>query len=76
MIKKSLGLAASLGLGLAVAVAWPDLKRYLKIRQISGRHPEMVPAEGRTMYPQRPGSGVPDGTGDFDSAQRGGPDLG
>ena len=75
MIKKSLGLAASLGLGLAIAVAWPDLKRYLKIRQLSARHPEMVPAEGRTMYPQRPGSGVPDGTGDFDSAKRGGPAL-
>jgi hypothetical protein len=77
MIKKSLGLAASLGLGATIAVAWPDFKRYLKIRQISATalHPELVPAGGRTVYPQRPGSGVPDGTGDFDSARRGGPAL-
>jgi hypothetical protein len=78
MIKTSLGLAASLGLGLAIAVAWPDLRRYLKIRQISADapHPEIVPAGGRTAYPQRPGAGAPDGTGDFDSARRGGPALG
>jgi hypothetical protein len=77
MIKMSLGLAASLGLGLTIAVAWPDVKRYLKIRQISAgiSHPEMVPANGRTVYPQRPGTGAPDGTGDFDSASRGGPAL-
>ncbi len=75
MIKKSLGLMATLGLGLAVAVAWPDLKRFLKIRQLSTAvpHPEVVPAEGRTVYPQSPGAGAPDGTGDFDSARRGGP---
>ena len=34
MIKKSLGLAATLGLGLAVKANWPDLRRYLKIRQM------------------------------------------
>ena len=75
MIKKSLGLMATLGLGFAVAVAWPDLKRYLKIRQLSATasHPEMVPVDGRTVYPQNPGAGAPDGTGDFDSAKRGGP---
>lgn len=75
---KSLGLAATLGLGAAIVVAWPDLKRYLKIRQLSAAvpHPEVVPAHGRTAYPQRPGSGAPDGTGDFNSARRGGPDLG
>jgi hypothetical protein len=77
MIKKSFGLAATLGLGIAIAGAWPDLKRYLKIRQISasGLHPEMVPVRGRTAYPQRSGAGAPDGTGDFDSARRGGPAL-
>ena len=77
MIKKSLGLAATLGLGLAIAVAWPDLKRYLKIKQMStsSPHPEIVPAQGRTAYPQRPGGGAQDGTGDFDSAKRGGPAL-
>ena len=75
MIKKSLGLAASLGFGLAVAATWPDLKRYLKIRQMSASspHPENVPAEGRTAYPQRSADGAEDGTGDFDSAKRGGP---
>ena len=75
MIKKSLGLAATLGLGLAIATAWPDLKRYLKIKHMSAStpHPEIVPAEGRTAYPQRPGGGEEDGTGDFDSAMRGGP---
>jgi hypothetical protein len=30
------------------------------------------PAEGRKAYPQRPGTGEPDGTGEFDSARRGG----
>jgi len=77
MIKKSLGLVATLGLGLAVAVAWPDLKRYLKIKQMSAAtpHPEIVPADGRTVYPQRSAAGAPDGTGDFDSAKRGGPAL-
>jgi hypothetical protein len=78
MIKTSLGLAATLGLGFAIAGAWPDLKRYLKIRQISASdpHPELVPAQGRTAYPQRSAAGVADGTGDFDSARRGGPVLG
>jgi len=78
MIKKSLGVMATLGLGLAVAANWPDLKRYLKIKKMSAAvpHPEVVPADGRTTYPQRPGSGAPDGTGDFDSATRGGPALG
>lgn len=75
MIKKSLGLALALGVGMAVKLGWPDIKRYLKIRQVSAQrlHPEMVPAEGRTAYPQRHEEGAPDGTGDFDSAQRGGP---
>jgi hypothetical protein len=77
MIKKSLGLMATLGLGLAVAANWPDLKRYLKIKRMSAAvpHPEVVPAEGRTSYPQQSSGGAPDGTGDFDSAKRGGPAL-
>jgi hypothetical protein len=78
MIKKSFGLAATLGLGFAIRVAWPDVQRYLKIRQMSAAvpHPEMVPVHGRIVYPQRAGGGAPDGTGDFDSASRGGPALG
>ncbi len=75
MIKKSLGLALALAVGAAVKVGWPDIKRYLKIKQVSAQHmhPEMVPAHGRTAYPQRSEEGAADGTGDFDSAQRGGP---
>ncbi|HEY3906466.1 MAG TPA: hypothetical protein VGM14_21330 [Streptosporangiaceae bacterium] len=77
MIMKSLGLAATLGLGVAVAANWPDLQRYLKIRKMSAAapHPEVVPAGGRISYPRQSGGGVPDGTGDFDSAKRGGPAL-
>ena len=53
MIKKSLGLALVLGVGVAIKVGWPDIKRYLRIKQVSAQqlHPEMVPAEGRTAYP-------------------------
>jgi hypothetical protein len=77
MIRKTLGLAALAVIGIAVAIGWPDIQRYLKIKQISGRqsHPEMVPAEGRTLYPQRHSAGAADGTGDFDSAHRGGPEI-
>jgi hypothetical protein len=75
MIKKSLGVVLALAVGVAVKVGWPDMKRYLKIKQVSAQrmHPEMVPAQGRTAYPQRSCDGAADGTGDFDSAQRGGP---
>jgi hypothetical protein len=41
---------------------------------VGGGHPEYVPAEGTRQYPA-PGRGVQDGTGDFDSARRGGPAL-
>jgi hypothetical protein len=37
-----------------------------------GGHPENVPVEGVQGY-QHPGGGDLDGTGDFDSASRGGP---
>ena len=75
MIRKTLALAVMAAIGIAVTIGWPDIQRFLKIKRISGRqpHPEMVPAEGRTFYPQRPSAGAADGTGDFDSAQRGGP---
>jgi hypothetical protein len=57
-----------------VASQWQDIARYLKIRQMSAGvgHPESVPAGGSLGYDQ-PGTGAPDGTGDFDSARRGGP---
>jgi len=75
MIKKSLGLVLALAVVAAIKAGWPDIKRYLKMRRVSAQrvHPEMVPAEGRTAYPQRHEEGAPDGTGDFDSADRGGP---
>jgi hypothetical protein len=75
MIRKAFGLAAmtvTAATGLAIAAGWPDIQRFIKIKQMSDR-PGMVPAEGRTAYPQHHDGGVADGTGDFDSASRGGP---
>jgi hypothetical protein len=60
---------------LLVASQWSDIKRYMRIKQLSagqGR-PENVPADGRKADPQSPGAGPADGAGDFDSASRGGP---
>ncbi len=64
------------GVALLVASQRQDIGRYLKIMQMSlGQgHPEYVPAEGTREYPA-PGQGAQDGTGDFDSARRGGPQL-
>ena len=75
MVRKALRVLIPMGMTLLVASQWVDIKRYFKIKQLSARqsHPERVPARGRTMYPQTPGGGVADGTGDFDSASRGGP---
>lgn len=66
------GLAA---VGLAVAIQRHDIVRYLRIKQMSlgAGHPEIVPASGSPGYPA-PGHGTPDGTGEFDSAARGGPE--
>jgi hypothetical protein len=68
MLGLVLGAAA-----LLAAVVRTDIIRYWRIRRGS---PQSVPAPGRTAYPQRPGSGAADGTGDFDSARRGGPAIG
>lgn len=75
MIRKTLALATTITVGIVIARSWPDLKRFITIKRMSGRqiHPENVPAEGRIAYPQRHDAGVPDGTGDFESARRGGP---
>jgi hypothetical protein len=75
MARKALLVLVPAALTLIVAGGWNDIIRFLKIKQVGirGGHPEIVPAEGRKAYPQRPGSGTPDGTGDFDSASRGGP---
>jgi uncharacterized protein DUF6893 len=62
--------------GVFLAANWQDIRRYLAIRQVSSSpHPEMIPARGRTRYPNSHAAGAPDGTGDFDAAQRGGPVL-
>ena len=62
-------------LALLAASQWPDIRRYFKIKQLSmGQgHPANVPARGRAMYPRDAAGAEPDGTGDFDSARRGGP---
>jgi hypothetical protein len=51
-----------------------DIVRYIKIKRLSRGpgHPELVPVTGSKAYP-RSGQGAVDGTGDFDSASRGGP---
>ena len=75
MARKALWMLVPVGVTLLVASQWVDIKRYFKIKQLSVRqgHPENVPARGRTAYPRMPGGGAADGTGDFDSASRGGP---
>lgn len=75
MARKTLGVLVPVGAALLVASQWTDIKRYFKIKRLSAGHghPRNVPAEGRQRYPQHPGGGVADGTGDFESASRGGP---
>ncbi len=75
MGRKVFGVMVPVVLTLLVASTWDDLIRFLKIKRMDAGpgHPEFVPAEGRKAYPQRPGEGTPDGTGEFDSARRGGP---
>jgi hypothetical protein len=75
VIRKAVPWLGSVLLGVLIVAQWQDIIRYLKIRQMSlgqGR-PQVVPAAGRTAYPQNPASSAPDGTGEFDSASRGGP---
>ena len=60
---------------LAVASQWRELSRYIKLEQMSsGGDPRTVPVEGSHAYPS-PGNGASDGTGEFDSGSRGGPNL-
>ena len=77
MIRKALPVLVSAGVTLLLASQWSDIRRYLRIKQLSmGQgHPQNVPAEGRKAYPQRPRDWAADGTGDFGSADRGGPAL-
>jgi hypothetical protein len=76
MMGKVLLLAGLAGVTLALVSQRQDVARYVKIKQMSigGGFPQNVPAKGTVRYPQT-GDGAPDGTGDFDSASRGGPAL-
>jgi hypothetical protein len=75
VIRKALLLLIPAALGLLISSQWPDIGRHLKIRQLSQGHghPQNVPLKGTKAYPQCPGDGGQVGTGDFDSAGRGGP---
>ena len=75
MAGKILGFLGLASLVAIVASQWTDIVRYLKIEQLSAGagHPGYVPVSGRAHYPQRPGNGGADGSGEFDSARRGGP---
>jgi hypothetical protein len=77
MIRKMLWFSIPAALGALLAIGWQDAVRYAKIKRMSlGRgHPEIVPAEGKKSYARNEAQGSPDGTGDFDSARRGGPVL-
>ena len=77
MARKAFGWLLSASVAVLVASQWREIARYLKIEQMSrgaGR-PQVVPATGKHAYPSRPGAGTSDGTGEFDSASRGGPAL-
>jgi hypothetical protein len=76
--RKLAGLVALVVLGALAYLQWPDIQRYAKIKLLSlgSGHPEYVPAAGRSTYPHQPGGGARDGSGEFDSASRGGPAAG
>lgn len=73
MASKALRVLLPVSVVVLIAVQWRDLVRYFRIKQMSfgSGHPEVVPAEGGRRYPA-PGGGASDGTGEFDSASRGG----
>jgi hypothetical protein len=75
VIRKARLLLMPATLGLLITSQRPGIRRHRKIRQLSQGHghPQNVPLRGTKGYPQRPGDGEQDGTGDFDSASRGGP---
>ena len=73
MIGKLLKFAAPAAIGVLAALQWQDAKRYVQIKMISNGRPEAVPAEGAKSYARDAAHAAQDGTGDFDSARRGGP---
>jgi hypothetical protein len=76
MTRKALWLLPA-SMAAVVASQWRDIVRYVKIERMSvgEGNPQLVPATGQHVYPDAPGTGASDGTGDFDSARRGGPEL-
>jgi hypothetical protein len=76
MTRKALWLLP-VSVAAVVASQWKDIIRYVKIERMSTGegNPQLVPATGQHAYPDMPGAGASDGTGDFDSARRGGPEL-
>jgi hypothetical protein len=72
MARKTLFVLLPAAVAVLVASQWREIGRYLKISQMSrgNGHPQVVPAGGKHAYAKR--SGAADGTGDFDSASRGG----
>ena len=74
MARKTLRFLLPAAAAILAATQWREIARYLKISQMDrgDGHPEVVPAAGQHSYPKHPGAGTPDGTGDFDSATRGG----
>ncbi len=75
MVRRLLKVSVLAAAGLLAAAQWPEIRRYVALRQLShGQgHPEIVPLRGTQAYPKHPAGGAQDGTGDFDSASRGGP---
>jgi hypothetical protein len=77
MARKALSLLLPVSVAVLAASQWREISRYIKLKQMSSGdgHPENVPVEGHHSYPSDPSKGDLDGTGDFDSASRGGPDA-
>ena len=72
MIRKALLLLVPAALGLLITSQWPDIRRYLKIRQLSqgnGR-PQNIPLKGTKAYSRGSDDGEQDGAGELNSASR------
>jgi hypothetical protein len=77
VLRKAMGVMLPAVATVLTAANWADIRRYMRIKELSMGlgHPEMVPVRGRVGYPQDPRRAQPDGTGEFDSALRGGPKV-
>jgi hypothetical protein len=75
MLRKGLMMTVLVAVVAVLAGQRKDIARYVKIKRLSTGegHPELVPAGGSVAYPQHSAEAAAEGTGDFDSASRGGP---